>query len=73
MSLTRRSVIRASAGAAGLAASGSNRLVLAQSGPVRIGWLGALTGPSSSTGVAMDRGINFGGKPNFDTLVDQAA
>jgi branched-chain amino acid transport system substrate-binding protein len=59
MALTRRSVLAASAGAAASAVGGLFRPAFAQSGHVRVGWLAALTGPSSATGIAMDRGISF--------------
>ena len=36
------------------------RPAIADTTPLRIGWLAALTGASSSTGVAMDRGLVFG-------------
>jgi len=52
MSISRRNVLLGSAaGAAGLAMP-----AIASSDPIKIGFLPALTGPSSSTGVAMNRG-----------------
>ena len=59
MSITRRHLISvATAGAAALT-TGLARPALAASEPIRIGWLPALTGPSSSTGVAINRGTEF--------------
>src|SRR5665213_3364230 len=57
MSITRRKVLAgsAAAGAASLA-SGLASPAIAANEPLRIGFLPALTGPSSSTGVAMNRG-----------------
>src|SRR6185437_10883927 len=58
MSITRRKVLAGSAAAAGAAslASGLASPAIAANEPLRIGFLPALTGPSSSTGVAMNRG-----------------
>src|SRR3954462_7191520 len=58
--LTRRHLVQASAMATGALATGLTTPSLAASGPIRIGWLPALTGPSSSTGIAINRGIVFG-------------
>src|ERR1700684_1659598 len=56
MPVTRRKVLLGSSiGAAG-AATGLARPAIAASEPIRIGFLPALTGPSSSTGVAINRG-----------------
>jgi branched-chain amino acid transport system substrate-binding protein len=55
MSITRRKVLAGAAGTAALAA-GLARPAIAASEPIRIGFLPALTGPSSSTGVAINRG-----------------
>jgi branched-chain amino acid transport system substrate-binding protein len=51
--LTRRTFTLAAA-AAGLA-----RPALAQAEPIRIGWLAALTGPSSAPAIGFDRGVRF--------------
>jgi branched-chain amino acid transport system substrate-binding protein len=65
MRLTRRNLLQSTAGTAGLVAAGSlaatglARPAIADTTPLRIGWLAALTGASSSTGVAMDRGLVF--------------
>lgn len=55
MSLTRRQAL-ASAGAA-VVASGLAKPAIAASEPIRIGYLPALTGPSSATGIGINRGI----------------
>ena len=55
MATTRRQFIGASTGI-GLAATGLARPAIAASGPIRIGWMPALTGTSSSTGIALNRG-----------------
>jgi len=57
MSLTRRQAL-ASAGAAAITA-GLAKPAIAANEPIRIGYLPALTGPSSSTGVGINRGIQL--------------
>ena len=57
MSLTRRQAL-ASAGAAAVAA-GIAKPAIAANPPIRVGYLPALTGPSSSTGVGIDRGMQL--------------
>ena len=57
MSLTRRQAL-ASAGAAALASSLAKPAIAAKD-PIAIGYLPALTGPSSSTGVGINRGIQL--------------
>lgn len=57
MQLTRRKVLASSAAVAGAAALA--RPAIAASEPVRIGWLPALTGPSSITGIAITRGVEL--------------
>jgi branched-chain amino acid transport system substrate-binding protein len=57
MSLTRRQAL-ASAGAAAIA-SGLAKPAIASSDPIQIGYLPALTGPSSSTGVGISRGTQL--------------
>ncbi|HET6608757.1 MAG TPA: ABC transporter substrate-binding protein [Rhodopila sp.] len=54
MNVSRRKVLLGSS--AGVAAAALARPAIAASDPIRIGFLPALTGPSSSTGVAMNRG-----------------
>src|SRR5258707_11939469 len=57
MAITRRQAL-ASAGAAALA-SGLAKPAIAVKEPILIGYLPALTGPSSSTGVGINRGIQL--------------
>jgi branched-chain amino acid transport system substrate-binding protein len=57
MSITRRQAL-ASAGAAVLA-SGLAKPAIAAKEPIPIGYLPALTGPSSSTGVGINRGVQL--------------
>ena len=59
MALTRRQFTLGSASAVGLAASGLARPAIAQNEPIRIGWLAALTGPSSAPGVGFNRGVLY--------------
>ena len=57
MSMTRRQAL-ASAGAAAIAA-GLSKPAIAAKPPILIGYLPALTGPSSSTGVGINRGTQL--------------
>jgi branched-chain amino acid transport system substrate-binding protein len=57
MSITRRQAL-ASAGAAAIAA-GLAKPAIATNDPIRIGYLPALTGPSSSTGIGISRGTQL--------------
>ena len=57
MSITRRQAL-ASAGAAAVAA-GLAKPAIAANEPIRVGYLPALTGPSSSTGVGISRGTQL--------------
>src|SRR5436305_4619867 len=57
MPMTRRQALK-SAGAA-VAAAGIAKPAIAQKSPILIGYLPALTGPSSSTGVGINRGIQL--------------
>src|SRR3954471_9968566 len=57
MSMTRRQALK-SASAAVLASSIA-KPAIAQKSPIKIGYLPALTGPSSSTGVGMNRGTQL--------------
>jgi branched-chain amino acid transport system substrate-binding protein len=57
MSLTRRQAL-ASAGAAALASSLAKPAIAARE-PIRVGYLPALTGPSSSTGIGITRGAEL--------------
>ena len=56
MALTRRSLAMVPVG---IAASRLVRPALAESEPLRIGWLAALTGPSSAPGIGFNRGVVF--------------
>src|SRR5436305_4103842 len=57
MSLTRRQAL-ASAGAAALVSS-LPKPAIAQKDPIQVGYLPALTGPSSSTGIGINRGVQL--------------
>jgi branched-chain amino acid transport system substrate-binding protein len=61
MPLTRRHVLAGTAGAAAATALGGPlaRPAIAATEPIRIGFVPALTGPSSSTGVAINRGTQL--------------
>ena len=59
MTLSRRNFVLGSSGALGAALIGAPRFARAASDSIRIGWLAALTGPSSAPGVGFDRGANF--------------
>src|ERR1700760_4636431 len=56
MSLTRRQAL---ASAAGVLASTLAKPAIAAKEPIAIGYLPALTGPSSSTGIGMNRGVQL--------------
>ena len=62
MSLTRRQLLASTAvSATTMAAAGSFPApAIAQSEPIKVGYLPALTGPSSSTGVGINRGVQLG-------------
>src|ERR1700748_3777759 len=57
MSLTRRQALASAAGALG--ASTLAKPAIAAKEPIMIGYLPALTGPSSSTGIGINRGIEL--------------
>jgi branched-chain amino acid transport system substrate-binding protein len=59
MTITRRRFATGSAGALGLAATGLARPAIAESEPIRIGWLAALTGPASAPAIGYNRGVMF--------------
>jgi branched-chain amino acid transport system substrate-binding protein len=60
MAVSRRAFVSLSVGATALgSAAGLARPARAQSEPIRIGWLAALTGPSSAPGIGFDRGVAF--------------
>jgi branched-chain amino acid transport system substrate-binding protein len=56
MGITRRRVLAGSTVGLASLATGLTRPAIAASEPIRIGFLPALTGPSSSTGIAINRG-----------------
>jgi branched-chain amino acid transport system substrate-binding protein len=56
MSLTRRQALKAGAA---IAAGGLAKPVIAANQPIRLGYLPALTGPSSSTGIGITRGAEL--------------
>lgn len=58
MALTRRGLGQGGI-ALGLAAAGLARPALAAAEPIRIGWLAALTGPSSAPAIGFDRGVHW--------------
>src|SRR5271170_1265109 len=57
--VTRRQVLAGSAVSAAALASGFPAPAIANSEPIKIGYLPALTGPSSSTGVGINRGTEL--------------
>src|SRR5947207_560907 len=59
MKITRRKALAGSAASAAALATGVFRPAIAQSEPIRIGYLPALTGPSSSTGIGINRGVEL--------------
>ena len=59
MSMTRRQVLAGSAVGAASLASGLAAPAIAANEPIKIGFMPALTGPSSSTGIGMNRGTLF--------------
>jgi branched-chain amino acid transport system substrate-binding protein len=59
MRTTRREFAFGTAAAAGAAALGFPRPAIAQAEPIRIGWLAALTGPSSAPAIGFNRGVQF--------------
>src|SRR6476661_8434501 len=59
MTISRRDVLLGSAGAAGAAAFSFPLPAIAQSEPIKIGCLAAMTGPSSAPTIGFNRGVNF--------------
>lgn len=59
MPLNRRQALTGSAAAAAALATGVFRPAIANTEPIRIGYLPALTGPSSSTGIGINRGTEL--------------
>src|SRR5467141_2884504 len=59
MAVSRRDVLLGSAGALGAATFSFPKPALAQSEPIKIGCLAAMTGPSSAPTIGFNRGVNF--------------
>ena len=59
MAMSRRDVLLGGAGAVGAASLSFPLPALAESEPIRIGCLAAITGPSSAPTVGFNRGVNF--------------
>src|SRR6478672_3584892 len=59
MKISRRKALAGSAASAAALATGVFRPAIAASEPIRIGYLPALTGPSSSTGIGINRGTEL--------------
>ena len=59
MAVSRRDVLLGSAGAVGAATFSFPKPAIAQSEPIRIGWLAAMTGPSSAPTIGFNRGVIF--------------
>jgi branched-chain amino acid transport system substrate-binding protein len=57
MNITRRGLTLGGAGLVSASALGLASPAIAQSEPIRIGWLAALTGPSSAPAVGFNRGV----------------
>ena len=59
MAITRREFTIGSATAAGAAAFSFPRPAISQAEPIRLGWLAAMTGPSSAPAVGFNRGVVY--------------
>ena len=59
MSISRRNVLLGGAGALSAATFSFPKPAIAQSEPIKIGWLAAMTGPSSAPTVGFNRGVIF--------------
>jgi branched-chain amino acid transport system substrate-binding protein len=59
MSITRREFALGTAAVAGAAAMDFPRPAIAQSEPIRLGWLAAMTGPSSAPATGFNRGVLY--------------
>jgi branched-chain amino acid transport system substrate-binding protein len=59
MAISRRDVLLGSAGAVGAATFAFPKPAIAQSEPIKIGWLAAMTGPSSAPTIGFNRGVLF--------------
>ena len=59
LGISRRDVLLGTTGALGAAALSRPTPAIAQSEPIKIGWLAAMTGPSSAPTVGFNRGVTF--------------
>ena len=59
MAISRRNVLLGSAGALGATTFSFPKPAVAQSGPIKIGCLAAITGPSSAPTIGFNRGVTF--------------
>src|ERR1700692_3511576 len=59
MQIKRRGLLLGGTGLATASALGLARPAIAQSEPIRIGWLAALTGPRSAPAIGFNRGVQF--------------
>src|SRR6202166_5341371 len=59
MAVSRRDVLLGSAGALGTATFSFPKPAFAQSEPIKIGFLAAMTGPSSAPTIGFNRGVVF--------------
>jgi branched-chain amino acid transport system substrate-binding protein len=59
MTVSRRDVLLGSAGALSTAVFSFPKPAIAQSEPIKIGWLAAMTGPSSAPTIGFNRGVIF--------------
>lgn len=59
MAVSRRELLMGGAGALGAASLSFPMPAIAQSDPIRIGWLAAMTGPSSAPTIGFNRGVMF--------------
>jgi branched-chain amino acid transport system substrate-binding protein len=59
MSISRRKVLLGTAGALGAASLPFAKFAIAQSEPIKIGWLASMTGPSSAPAIGFNRGVLY--------------
>src|ERR1700722_7021248 len=61
MSITRRGFTAGTAGlvTGGLVTAGRARPAIAQSGPILVGWMGAVTGPLAAPTIGFNRGMQW--------------
>jgi branched-chain amino acid transport system substrate-binding protein len=59
MSISRREFTSAALAAAAASSLGFPRPAIAQSEPIRLGWLAAMTGPSSAPAIGFNRGVLY--------------